>query len=250
MRIATIGVEEWLNAHERDAVWDIARSTISSLTVDDLRGLDGADGATLAERLRRKTMSYGWIEGSPAFKEQVASLYRREIDTACILHTNGCTGANLNALMAVVEPEDHVIVEWPTYAPLYEAPRALGARVEAWHVREELGWAPKIAELERLVRPDTKLICINNAANPTGAVQDAEMLAAIADIARSVGAYVLSDEVYLPREEYAHPLPRIVAGMVLRDKNALSGTSYQSRRVNQRVETTILIHVSHGIRRK
>lgn len=45
MRIATIGVEEWLNAHERDAVWDIARSTISPLTVDELRGLDGADGA-------------------------------------------------------------------------------------------------------------------------------------------------------------------------------------------------------------
>ena len=37
MDIATIGVEDWLNVHERDAVWDIAQSTIASLTMDELR---------------------------------------------------------------------------------------------------------------------------------------------------------------------------------------------------------------------
>lgn len=68
--------------------------------------------------------------------------------------------------MAVVEPGDHVIAEWPTYAPLYEIPRTLGAEVEYWELREELGWKPDIEELKRLVRPDTKLICINNAIEP------------------------------------------------------------------------------------
>lgn len=200
MDIATIGVEEWLNVHERDAVWDIAQSTIASLSAEELRGLDGAGGETLLQLLGDQKMNYGWIEGSPAFKEQVARLYRREIDPACILQTNGCTGANLNALLAVVRPGDRVIAEWPTYAPLYEIPRALGAEVEHWQIREELGWMPNIAELERLVRPTTRLICINNASNPVGAVLDAPMLEAIAQIASSVGAYVLSDEVYLPLE--------------------------------------------------
>lgn len=40
--------------------------------------------------------------------------------------------------MAVVEPGDHVIAEWPTYAPLYEIPRTLGAEVEYWELREGL----------------------------------------------------------------------------------------------------------------
>lgn len=102
--------------------------------------------------------------------------------------------------MAVVEPGDHVIAEWPTYAPLYEIPRTLGAEVEYWELREELGWKPDIEELKRLVRPNTKLICINNASNPIGTVLDADMLGQIAEIARSVGAYVLCDEVYLPLE--------------------------------------------------
>lgn len=40
--------------------------------------------------------------------------------------------------MAVVEPGDHVIAEWPTYAPLYEIPRTLGAEVEYWELRQGL----------------------------------------------------------------------------------------------------------------
>lgn len=201
MDIATIGVEDWLNVHERDAAWDIAQSTIASLTMDELRSLDGADGATLDEMVAHAKMNYGWIEGSPEFKAEVQKLYRREIDPRHILQTNGCTGANLNALLAVVRPGDHVIAEWPTYAPLYEVPRAFGAQVDLWQIREEQGWMPDIAELERLVRPTTRLICINNASNPVGAVLDADMLGRIAEIAASVGAYVLSDEVYLPLED-------------------------------------------------
>lgn len=37
MDIKTIGVEEWLNVWEKSATWDIAQSTISSLTMGELR---------------------------------------------------------------------------------------------------------------------------------------------------------------------------------------------------------------------
>lgn len=59
---------------------------------------------------------------------------------------------------------------------------------------------PDIDELRSMVRPNTRLICINNASNPVGAVLDAKMLEQIAEIADGVGAYVLCDEVYLPLE--------------------------------------------------
>ena len=201
MNMPVIGVEDWLNVWERSARVDIAQSTIASLTFEELRALDGEDGATLRDAIAAEKLNYGWIEGSPAFKEQVASLYTTDIAPNRILQTNGCTGANLNALMAVVRPGDHVIAEWPTYAPLYEIPRALGAEVEYWQIHEELGWHPDIEELERLIRPNTRLICINNASNPIGTVLSAEEIEAIVEIASSVGAYVLSDEVYLPLED-------------------------------------------------
>ena len=207
MDIKTIGVEDWLNVWEKSATYDIAQSTIASLTMGEILALDGQEGATFYERLNREKMNYGWIEGSPEFKAEVAKLYRTEIDPDCILQTNGTTGANLLALMALVEPGDHVIAEYPTYQPLYEIPRTLGAEVEYWHLREENGWNPSIDELKALVRPDTKLICIHNASNPLGAVLDRDMLEQIVEIAQSVGAYVLSDEVYLPLENTA-ALPR------------------------------------------
>lgn len=201
MDISTIGVEDWLNVWEKSATTDIAQSTIASLTMGELRELDGQDGATFYERLDAEKMNYGWIEGSPEFKDEVAKLYEHEIDRANILQTNGATGANWNALMSVVRPGDHVIAEWPTYAPLYEIPRTLGAEVEYWEIKQELGWHPNLEDLKRLVRPNTRLICINNASNPIGTVLDADTLAQIAEIARSVGAYVLCDEVYLPLED-------------------------------------------------
>ena len=199
MHIATIGVEDWLNVWEKSATYDIAQSTISSMTMGEILALDDEHGATFYERLNKEKMNYGWIEGSPAFKEEVAKLYR-SVDPDNVLQTNGATGANLLALLALVEPGDHVIAEYPTYQPLYEIPRTLGADVEYWRIRREHGWNPDVTELEKLVRPDTKLICINNASNPIGTVLDADTLGQIAEIARSVGAYVLCDEVYLPLE--------------------------------------------------
>lgn len=135
----------------------------------------------------------------------MAALYQgvdgRGIDPHNVLQMNGATGANLAVLYTLVNPGDHVVVEYPTYQPLYEIPRTLGAKVDLWRIHEEDGWQPRIEELERLVTPDTKLICTNNASNPTGTVLSREQLEAIAQIVRSVGAYVLSDEVYLPLED-------------------------------------------------
>lgn len=197
MNIKTIGVEDWLNVWEKSATYDIAQSTISSMATEEILQLDNESGASFYEQLNKEKMNYGWIEGSPDFKTEVAKLYT-SVDPDNILQTNGATGANLVALLTLVEPGDHVIAEYPTYQPLYEIPRTLGAEVEYWHIRQENGWAPDIEELKALIRPDTKLICINNASNPLGTVLDAETLREIVEIARSAGAYILSDEVYLP----------------------------------------------------
>ncbi|GAY72395.1 aspartate aminotransferase [Lentilactobacillus kosonis] len=42
------------------------------------------------------------------------------------------------------------------------------------------------------------MICLNNANNPTGTVLDTTFLKQVVEIAKSVDAYVLVDEVYLP----------------------------------------------------
>ncbi len=46
------------------------------------------------------------------------------------------------------------------------------------------------------------MICLNNVNNPTGTILDKNFLEQVVEIAKSVGAYVLVDEVYLP---FDHP---------------------------------------------
>lgn len=200
VEIAPFGVEAWLNKWEKSARYDISQSTIASLTMDELMNLDGHHGAEFYEMLNAQKMNYGWIEGSPSFKTEVAKLYRN-VDPHNILQTNGATGANLLALYSLVEPGDHVIAEYPSYQQLYDIPKSLGATVDYWQIHEAANWYPDIDELKQLMRPDTKLICLNNANNPTGTVLDQEFLQQVVDLAAQVGAYILVDEVYLPLDQ-------------------------------------------------
>lgn len=200
MKIAEFGVESWLNQWEKSATYDISQSTIASMTIDELLQTNGDDRDRFFDDLGKAKMNYGWIEGSPAFKQLVAGLYN-DVHESQVLQTNGATGANHLALYSLIEPGDHVISEYPSYQQLYDIPRSLGADVDLWHIHEEADWYPDINELKQLFRPNTKMICLNNANNPTGTLLDKAFLQQVVDVAKSVGAYVLVDEVYLPLDD-------------------------------------------------
>ena len=199
MKINAFGVEEWLNIWENDAIYDIAGSSIASMTLEEIVELNPADKENLLNELLQKKMNYGWIEGSPEFKKEVAKLYQT-VKPSQILQTNGATGANFLVLYSLIEPGDHVISLYPTYQQLYDIPHSFGANVSLWKIREEDNWLPSLDELRQLIKPNTKMICINNANNPTGAVMDRKFLEELVSIADQVGAYIVSDEVYKPLE--------------------------------------------------
>ena len=198
MKIRDFGVEMWMNAYENNCTYNLAETCVKSLTVQELAGLSGK-GDKVWEDIRAMQLTYGDIEGSAALREGLCGLYEtvRPENTTI---THGAIGANDLVINALVEPGDTVISVLPTYQQLYSIPESLGAKVKICHLREENGFLPDLAELKSLVDGKTKLICINNASNPIGTVLDADTLGQIAEIARSVGAYVLCDEVYLPLE--------------------------------------------------
>ena len=127
MEIQAFGVEEWLNVWENDAIYDIAGSSIASMTLEEILNLNPSKKDDLVAELLQKKMNYGWIEGSPEFKEEVAKLYQN-VHQSQILQTNGATGANFLALYALIEKGDHVVSLYPTYQQLYDIPRSFGAK--------------------------------------------------------------------------------------------------------------------------
>ena len=194
MQIREFGVERWMDLYENRCELNLAETCVESLTVGELLKIAGKEDALLDEILPMK-LTYGAIDGTERLRSNVASLYEKQA-VPNVLITHGAISANALVYETLVEPGDHVISVLPTYQQHYSIPESYGANVEILRLREENAFLPNLDELKRMVKPTTRVIAINNPNNPTGSLMDRAFLEQIAQIARSCGAYVLSDEVY------------------------------------------------------
>lgn len=194
MKIEEFQVEAWMNAYEESCRYNLAETCVKSLTTGELLALSGRRDEVIAE-LEATGLTYGPIAGSPRLRALIAGLYARQA-AGNVVVTHGAIGANALVHETLVGPGDHVVSVVPTYQQHYSIPASYGADVDLLALREENAWLPDLGELRRLVRPETRLIAINNPNNPTGALMDQGLLEEIASIARGVGAWVLADEVY------------------------------------------------------
>ncbi len=195
MYIKPFAVEEWMNEYEDNARYNIAETCVDSVSVDELFELVGEDKDAFLKDICARRLTYGHIFGAPEFKKGVASLYRT-VNPEEIITTHGAAGASHHVFYSLVEPGDRVVSIMPTYQQLYSIPESYGADLQLLHLKQENDYLPDLSELRALVTPGTKLICINNPNNPTGALMSGELLRQIVAIAREAGAYVLCDEVY------------------------------------------------------
>ena len=195
MYIEPFLVEEWMNAYEGGAKYNIAETCVESMSLRELCALTGEDETEFMRELADLKLTYGDITGYPPLKEGIASLYRG-LKRENVITTHGAAGANHHLFLSLVSPGDKVVSVMPTYQQLYSIPRSLGARVEILKLRKGNAFLPDLNELGRLVGNDTKLICINNPNNPSGALISEETLENIVEIARRAGAYLMADEVY------------------------------------------------------
>lgn len=195
MNIKPFAVEEWMNAWEGGAKYNIAETCVDSVSLDELFEMTHEDKDAFLTDFCKRKLTYGDIEGKPAFKEGICKLYHT-LKPDEIVPTHGAAGANHHVFYSLISPGDRVISIMPTYQQLYSIPEGYGADVQIVKLKAENHYLPNIDEIKALVTPNTKMICINNPNNPTGALMGTEYLKAIVEIARQVDAYVLCDEVY------------------------------------------------------
>ena len=195
MKIKPFAVEEWMNAWEVGAKYNIAETCVDSISMNDLFELTGEDKTEFLNRLCARRLSYGDIEGLPEFRKGVCGLYKT-LNIENIVPTHGASGANHHVFYSLISPGDRVVSIMPTYQQLYSIPESYGADVQILHLSKENNYLPDLEKLRRLVTPETKMICINNPNNPTGALMSEQLLREIVEIARSADAWILCDEVY------------------------------------------------------
>src|SRR5207248_4792206 len=135
--------------------------------------------------------SYGYAP----LQEAIAA--HHGVGPECVMESAGTSMANHLAMAAILEPGDEVLIEHPAYGPILDVAQYLRANVKRFLRTAQTGWVVDPGEILRAVTPKTRLIVITNLHNPTSVLTPDSVLREVGDIARSVGALVLVDEVYL-----------------------------------------------------
>ena len=195
MKIKTFKVERWMNDYEDDAIYNLGETCIDSLTIKELLEAGGYDPDEFLTSLKDTRLTYGHIFGSPQLKQGISVLYEN-VAPEQVIPTHGAVGANAMVIETLIESSDNMISVMPTYQQHYSIPEAIGAEVRILQLTADNSYLPDIEELKKLADSNTKLITVNNPNNPTGSWIPKEVMMQIVEIARSVDAYLLCDEVY------------------------------------------------------
>jgi aspartate aminotransferase len=146
---------------------------------------------------------YTAVAGTTELRRAVRAKFERENGLAYgeneVIAGAGAKGVIFHALLALVDPDDAVIVPvpaWPSYTPMVNVARGrvVGARLTAangYKLTVE-GLMDAIAESRGAARG----MILNSPHNPTGAVYSGEEFARLAEVARGENLWVISDEIY------------------------------------------------------
>ena len=172
----TIGSEylQWVKTR-KPARFNLAASGVAPCAMADL-------GTTISNiEINRPS-----LHGFAPLQQAMATHCRVAED--CVVAASGTSMANFIAMAALITPGDEVLIERPAYEPLLAAAKYFGAAIKRF---------PREDGPRDVVSGRTRLIVATNLHNPTCAGFEQSELQTLADIARSVGARVLVDEVYL-----------------------------------------------------
>jgi len=220
--------------------------------------------ATRAAIGRDDANSYLPFSGLDQMKEAVAELIARrggpDYDPyGEIVITQGDGDGGLNALLALTDPGDEVILTDPTYAGMLQRTRLVGAVPKLVPLQADTrGWRLDLEALESALSARTRVLFLMNPAIPSGWVADDEEWAAITGICRERGIVLLYWMHWEAIVFGGRPLvvPSGLEGM--RDLTVTVGTvSLEQRMIGWRVgwmvaqeelaPTLAMVHIYNGI---
>ena len=144
---------------------------------------------------------YSPVPGYPELRKAIVDKLQKENNLEYglneVLVSNGAKQCVCNAVMALVNNGDEVIVPapyWVSYPQMVKLAGGIPVYVNAGF-EQNFKMTPQ--QLEAAITPKTKMLILCSPSNPTGSVYSKEELQALADvIRRHDDLYVLADEIY------------------------------------------------------
>lgn len=193
---AHIAYGQQLNTHISH---NLSNSCGQSMSVSELLELGDLDFEHL-------DLSYAPVQGDVQLRHAIAHFHRELNPQQDLMHGYQFNSENVvtfcgaqEAIAAIYKslllPGDEVVVFTPNYPSLTTMAEALGAKVRAISLHENLDWKFNYDELVTVVNEKTKIIVLNSPHNPTGAVCETDLANKILALAEKYQCFILADDV-------------------------------------------------------
>jgi len=176
---------------------------------------------------------YTAAAGIPELREAICARYKGDygvdITAAEVLLTVGGKQALFNTALALFNPGDEVITHAPYWPTIPEQVKLVGAVPVIVPTSSTDGFRVSAEAVIAAITPKTKAIILNSPGNPTGALIDEPVVAAIAEEAARRNIWVVVDLCYeqLIYEDVPHNLPKTLFDRH-RAKTVLCGSASKS----------------------
>ncbi len=151
------------------------------------------------EALTAGRIKYTPTGGVPSFKRAIIryteQYYGRTVSPSNVIVCSGAKQAIFNALWALLDPGDEVILlapYWVSYPEMVRMCRAVPVVV----MPEPGSLVPSMAAIQRAFTPRTKAVIVNSPNNPSGMVYGPALLAPLVQLCEQRGIYALMDDIY------------------------------------------------------
>lgn len=114
-----------------------------------------------------------------------------------IVASTGAKQSLANAVLALVDEDDEVIIPTPFWVTYSELVKIARGKVVELHTTTEQNFKITAEQLEASITPKTKLFLFSSPCNPSGAVYSKDELQDLVTVFKKYpGIYILSDEIY------------------------------------------------------
>jgi aspartate aminotransferase len=150
----------------------------------------------LAEGKTKYTAAEGLFELREAIATKLMVDNNLEYTPQQITVNCGAKHSCYNAILAVCDPGDEVIIPAPYWTSYPEMVRLAGGEPVIVETSQKNGWKLTAENFEEAMTPRTKMLILNSPGNPTGSLYSRAELEKIAEIAAAEDIVILSDEIY------------------------------------------------------
>ncbi len=142
------------------------------------------------------TPADGILELKEAISKWLVDEYGTVYKPSEIIVTPGAKYAVFQALLAVCNSGDEVLLPVPYWVSYPEQVKLAGAVLKPLETNQNTGLKITPEQLDQAITDKTKVLILNSPSNPSGAVYSAKELEGLAKVIEKRGIYVISDEIY------------------------------------------------------